>query len=69
MFNCVLAAPRRHLGPPLAPFFWELDALIAISTRPAGQRPPNNMAPATVSVSTSDVGTLLLFGETPFFAA
>src|SRR5262245_52599386 len=29
------------------------DALIAISTRPAGRRPPNNMALATVSVSRS----------------
>src|SRR5262245_33577702 len=29
------------------------DALIAISTRPAGRRPPNNMAPATVFPSRS----------------
>src|SRR6266540_2619031 len=35
------------------PFFCEIDALIAISTRPAGRRPPNNMALATVSVSRS----------------
>jgi hypothetical protein len=35
------------------PFFWEIDALIAISIRPAGRKSPNNITLATASVSKS----------------
>jgi hypothetical protein len=46
----ILSNAFRVITPP---FFWEIDALIAISTRHAGRMPPNNMALATVSVSRS----------------